>query len=203
MIGGGTGPAEGTRATTCTPGEWNIHRMLEAAEGLPLNFGFLGKGQRVAPEPLVEQIVAGAMGLKLHEDWGTTPAAIDTALVGRRRARRAGRDSHRHAERVGIRRGHARRVQGPDDSHLPQRRRRRRPRARHPEGLRPAERAAVEHESDDAVYGEHARRAPRHADGLPSPESAGARKTSRSPNRGSGRRRWRRRTCCTISARSA
>ena len=81
MIGGGTGPADGTRATTCTPGEWNIHRMLEAAEGLPLNFGFLGKGNASRPEPLVEQIVAGAIGLKLHEDWGTTPATIDTALT--------------------------------------------------------------------------------------------------------------------------
>ena len=81
MIGGGTGPADGTRATTCTPGEWNIHRMLEAAEGLPLNFGFLGKGNASRPEPLVEQILAGAIGLKLHEDWGTTPAAIDTALA--------------------------------------------------------------------------------------------------------------------------
>jgi urease subunit alpha len=80
MIGGGTGPADGTRATTCTPGEWHIHRMLEAVEGLPLNFGFLGKGNATRPEALVEQIVAGAIGLKLHEDWGTTPAAIDTAL---------------------------------------------------------------------------------------------------------------------------
>jgi urease subunit alpha len=80
MIGGGTGPADGTRATTCTPGEWHIHRMLEAVEGLPLNFGFLGKGNATRPEALVEQIAAGAIGLKLHEDWGTTPAAIDTAL---------------------------------------------------------------------------------------------------------------------------
>jgi urease subunit alpha len=80
MIGGGTGPADGTRATTCTPGEWHIHRMLEAIEGLPLNFGFLGKGNASRPEALVEQIAAGAIGLKLHEDWGTTPAAIDTAL---------------------------------------------------------------------------------------------------------------------------
>src|SRR4029079_11690402 len=80
MIGGGTGPAEGSRATTCTPGAWNIHRMLESVEDLPLNFGFLGKGNASRPEPLVEQILAGAMGLKLHEDWGTTPAAIDTAL---------------------------------------------------------------------------------------------------------------------------
>jgi urease subunit alpha len=81
MIGGGTGPAEGTRATTCTPGAWNIHRMLEAVEALPLNFGFLGKGNSSTAESLEEQIVAGAIGLKLHEDWGTTPAAIDAALT--------------------------------------------------------------------------------------------------------------------------
>jgi urease subunit alpha len=80
MIGGGTGPADGTRATTCTPGEWNIHRMIEATAGLPMNFGFLGKGNASTAETLVEQIRAGAMGLKLHEDWGTTPASIDTAL---------------------------------------------------------------------------------------------------------------------------
>ena len=80
MLGGGTGPAEGTRATTCTPGVWNIHRMLEAAEGLPVNWGLLGKGNAGRPEPLAEQIAAGASGLKLHEDWGTTPAAIDSCL---------------------------------------------------------------------------------------------------------------------------
>jgi urease subunit alpha len=80
MLGGGTGPADGTKATTCTPGAWHLHRMIEAAEGLPINFGFLGKGNASRPEPLVEQILAGAIGLKLHEDWGTTPATIDTAL---------------------------------------------------------------------------------------------------------------------------
>jgi urease subunit alpha len=80
MIGGGTGPAEGTRATTCTPGEWNIHRMIEATESLPMNFGFLGKGNAADPAALAEQVRAGAMGLKLHEDWGTTPATIDAAL---------------------------------------------------------------------------------------------------------------------------
>jgi urease subunit alpha len=80
MIGGGTGPATGTNATTCTPGEWNIHRMLEAAEAFPMNFGFLGKGNASAKEPLAEQIRAGAIGLKLHEDWGTTAAAIDASL---------------------------------------------------------------------------------------------------------------------------
>ena len=80
LIGGGTGPATGTNATTCTPGPWNIHRMLESAEGLPINLGFLGKGNASLPQPLREQIQAGAIGLKLHEDWGTTPAAIDCAL---------------------------------------------------------------------------------------------------------------------------
>jgi urease subunit alpha len=80
MLGGGTGPATGTNATTCTPGAWNIARMLEAAEGLPVNLGFLGKGNSGKPEGLREQVEAGAMGLKLHEDWGTTPAAIDCCL---------------------------------------------------------------------------------------------------------------------------
>ncbi len=80
MIGGGTGPATGTNATTCTPGAWNIARMLQAAEQWPVNFGFLGKGNTATEEPLIEQIRAGACGLKLHEDWGTTPAAIDTCL---------------------------------------------------------------------------------------------------------------------------
>ncbi|HXF07871.1 MAG TPA: urease subunit alpha [Candidatus Acidoferrales bacterium] len=81
MIGGGTGPATGTNATTCTPGAWHLARMLEAAEALPMNLGFLGKGNASRPEALVEQIEAGAMGLKLHEDWGTTPAAIDCCLT--------------------------------------------------------------------------------------------------------------------------
>lgn len=80
MLGGGTGPATGTNATTCTPGPWNIHRMLQAAEALPMNLGFLGKGNASLPAALDEQIEAGAMGLKLHEDWGTTPAAIDNCL---------------------------------------------------------------------------------------------------------------------------
>jgi urease subunit alpha len=80
LLGGGTGPATGTNATTCTPGPWHLHRMLEAAEGLPVNLGFLGKGNASRPDALVQQVRAGAIGLKLHEDWGTTPAAIDTCL---------------------------------------------------------------------------------------------------------------------------
>ena len=81
MIGGGTGPATGTNATTCTPGAWHMARMLQAADAFPMNLGFLGKGDSAKPEGLIEQVKAGAMGLKLHEDWGTTPAAIDTCLT--------------------------------------------------------------------------------------------------------------------------
>ena len=80
MIGGGTGPADGTNATTCTPGEWNIHKMIEAVEEYPLNFGFLCKGNDSREEALLEQVKSGACGLKLHEDWGTTPATINSAL---------------------------------------------------------------------------------------------------------------------------
>jgi urease subunit alpha len=81
MIGGGTGPATGTAATTCTPGPWHIERMLQAADAFPMNLGFLGKGNASLPHALVEQVEAGAIGLKLHEDWGTTPAAIDCCLA--------------------------------------------------------------------------------------------------------------------------
>jgi urease subunit alpha len=81
MIGGGTGPATGTNATTCTPGAWNIHKMLEAAEEFPMNLGFLGKGNASSEEAIIEQIEAGAIGLKLHEDWGTTASNIDKALT--------------------------------------------------------------------------------------------------------------------------
>src|SRR6478752_1273671 len=80
MLGGGTGPAAGTAATTCTPGPWHLARMLQAAEGLPVNLGFFGKGNASEPKALIEMVEAGACGLKLHEDWGTTPAAIDNCL---------------------------------------------------------------------------------------------------------------------------
>ena len=80
MLGGGTGPAAGSNATTCTPGAWHLGRMLQAADAFPMNLGFWGKGNASRPEPLVEQVRGGACGLKLHEDWGTTPAAIDTCL---------------------------------------------------------------------------------------------------------------------------
>ena len=108
MIGGGTGPATGTFATTCTPGPGNIERMLQAADAFPMNLGFLGKGNASLPDALREQIEAGVIGLKLHEDWGTTPAAIEQ-LPGRgRRNRHAGGDPQRHAQRIGLRREHHR-----------------------------------------------------------------------------------------------
>ena len=81
MIGGGTGPATGSNATTCTPGPWHMARMLQAADAFPMNMGFTGKGNASLPQPLIEQVEAGAIGLKLHEDWGTTPASIDNCLT--------------------------------------------------------------------------------------------------------------------------
>src|SRR5258707_11512551 len=81
MLGGGTGPSAGTSATTCTPGPWHMMRMLQAAEGLPMNLGFFGKGNASEPRALVEMVEAGVCALKLHEDWGTTPAAIDNCLA--------------------------------------------------------------------------------------------------------------------------
>ena len=203
MIGGGTGPATGTNATTCTPGPWNIARMLQAADALPMNLGFLGKGNASRPESLIEQVEAGCLGLKLHEDWGTTPAAIDCCLSVAERVRRAGRDPHRHAQRIGLRRGHDRGVQGPRDPHLPHRGRRRRPRARHHQGVRRAERAAVVDQPDAPLHRQHDRRAPRHADGLPPPRPRRSPRTWRSPSRASGARRSPPRTSCTTSARSA
>src|SRR5271154_1018006 len=81
MLGGGTGPAVGTAASTCTPGPWHLHSMLMAADAFPMNLGFFGKGNVSLPTPLEEQVNAGAVGLKLHEDWGSTPAAIDNCLT--------------------------------------------------------------------------------------------------------------------------
>jgi len=80
MLGGGTGPATGTNATTCTPGIWHLGKMLQSADAFPMNLGFMGKGNASLPGPLDEQVIAGAMGLKLHEDWGTTPQSIDNCL---------------------------------------------------------------------------------------------------------------------------
>ena len=118
MIGGGTGPATGTNATTCSPGAWNIARMLEAAEHWPMNFGFLGKGNAATIPPLAEQIEAGACGLKLHEDWGTTPAAIDACLQAGRPVRCSGCDPHGYDQRSRLCRRHDSGNQGKNNSHL-------------------------------------------------------------------------------------
>ena len=168
MIGGGTGPATGTNATTCTPGPWHIHRMLQAAEAFPMNLGFLGKGNASLRNPLREQVAAGAVGLKLHEDWGTTPAAIDNCLavademdvqvaihtdtlnesgfVETTLAAFKGRTIHTyHTEGAGG--GHA-----PDIIRVCAR----------------AQRAAFVHQPHATLHRQHRRRAPRHADGVPS-----------------------------------
>ena len=167
MLGGGTGPATGTYATTCTPGPWHIQSMIDAAEAFPMNLGFFGKGNASLPQPLIEQVKAGAIGLKLHEDWGTTPAAIDNCLTVADKLDVQVAHSHRHFERIGLRRGDHQGIQGPDHSHLSHRRRRRRPCAGYHQSLWRGQRLAIIDQSDPAVHGQHHRRASRHADGLP------------------------------------
>lgn len=170
LVGGGTGPAEGSKATTVTPGPWHLARMLEAMEQYPLNIGFLGKGNTVSHEAMLSQIRGGALGLKLHEDWGSTPAVIDASLTV---AARTGiqvaihTDTLNEAGFVGdtlaaiAGRGiHAYHTEGS----------RRRARARHHDrGLRAA-RPAQLHQPDPALHRQHRRGTPRHADGLPPPE---------------------------------
>jgi urease subunit alpha len=167
MIGGGTGPATGTNATTCTPGPWNIHRMLQAVDGLPMNIGLLGKGNASLPGALEEQVRAGAMGLKLHEDWGTTPAAIDCCLSV---ADKYDVQVAIHTDTLnesGFVEDTLRRLQGPHHPHLPHGRRGRRPRPRHHQGLRRGQCPAFLHQPDPALHHQHGGRAPGHADGLP------------------------------------
>ena len=163
-------PGAGTNATTCTPGPWNIARMLQAAEALPVNLGFLGKGNASRPEALGEQIGAGACGLKLHEDWGTTPAAIDSCL---RVADEYDVQVAIHTDTLnesGFVEDTHRGDQGPHDPHLPHRGRRRRPRARtSSRSCGVPQRAAVVDQPDAPVHRQHDRRAPGHADGLPPP----------------------------------
>ena len=115
MLGGGTGPATGTFATTCTPGPENIALMLRAADAFPMNLGFMGKGNASRPEALRQQVEAGAIGLKLHEDWGTTPAAIDCCLTVADETDTQVAIHTDTLERERLRRGHHRRLQGPHD----------------------------------------------------------------------------------------
>ena len=169
MIGGGTGPAEGTKATTVTPGAWYLARMFEALDGVPMNVALLGKGNTVGTDAMHEQVRAGASGFKVHEDWGATPAAIDAALrvadetgvqvalhtdtlneagyVDSTLAAIAGRSIHAYQHRGG----------------------RRRARAGHHHRRRAAARPAVVDQPDAPAHGQHRRRAPRHAHGLPPP----------------------------------
>ena len=136
IIGGGTGPAEGTKATTVTPGAWHLARMLEAMDSFPVNIMLLGKGNTMSEEAMWEQLRGGAGGFKLHEDWGTTPAVIDACAAGGRGRRRAGEHPHRHPERGRLRRGDAARHRRPIHPRLPHRGCRRRARPRHHHGRR-------------------------------------------------------------------
>ena len=202
MLGGGTGPSHGTFATTCTPGPWHMGRMIQSFDAFPVNLGISGKGNASRPAALVEMIKAGACALKLHEDWGTTPAAIDNCL--------SVADDYDvqvmlHSDTLnefGLRRRYGEGLQGPHHPRLPHRRRRRRPRAGHHKDCRPEERAAVLDQPDAAVHAQHHRRASRHADGVPPSRSRRSPKISRSPKAASGKRPSRRKTSCTISARS-
>ncbi len=169
LIGGGTGPATGTAATTCTPGPWHLARMLQAAEGLPVNLAFAAKGNASRPAALEEMIRAGAACLKLHEDWGTTPAAIDCALSV---ADRFDVQVMIHTDTLnefGLCRRYDSGIQGPHDPRIPYRRRGRRPCARHHQGGVAGERATEFHQPDAALHSEHARRTSRYADGVPPP----------------------------------
>ena len=176
MLGGGTGPAHGTFATTCTPGPFHLGRMIQAADDFPVNLGFAGKGNASRPAALEEMIKAGACALKLHEDWGTTPAAIDCCL--------SVADDYDiqvmiHTDTLnesGLCRGHHQGFQRPHHPRLPHRRRRRRARARHHQSGRTEKRAAVLDQSDPALYPQHHRRASRYADGVSPPRSVDRRR---------------------------
>ena len=192
MLGGGTGPAAGTSATTCTPGSWHMARMLESAEAFPMNLGFLGKGNCSTPEPLREQIRAGAIGLKLHEDWGSTPQAIDVCLsvadefdvqvaIHTDTLNESGFVEDTIAA-IGGRTIHTYHTEGAGGGHAP-------------DIIRIAAQPnvfALFDQSDAAFYGQHGRRASRYADGLPSSRPAhsrrrGVRRLAHSP--GNHRRR--------------
>ncbi|STS85287.1 urease subunit alpha [Klebsiella pneumoniae] len=157
MVGGGTGPAAGTHATTCTPGPWYISRMLQAADSLPVNIGLLGKGNVSQPDALREQVAAGVIGLKIHEDWGATPAAIDCALTV---ADEMDVQVALHSDTLnesGFCGRHPRSHRRAHHPHLPYRRGRRRPCARHHHRLRPPEHFAVVHQPNAALHPQHHR----------------------------------------------
>ena len=203
LIGGGTGPATGTNATTCASGAWNIHRMLEAAEGLPINLGLPRQGQRVAAGAAARAGGGGRHRAEAARGLG------DHAGRHRRLPRRgrgdghAGRDPHRHAERGGLRGDVHPRLQGTDHPHVSHGRRRGRARARHPARVRRGELPAVVHQSHHALHREHHGRASRHAHGVPSPQRRRFPRTWPSRSRASAPRPSPPRTCCTTWAPSA
>ncbi len=169
FIGGGTGPATGTNATTCTPGPWYLARMLQAADSLPINIGLLGKGNASRPDALREQIAAGAVGLKLHEDWGSTPAAIDCCLgvaeemdiqvaIHTDTLNESGCIEDTLAA-IGDRTIHTFHTEGAGGGHA----------AGHHPRCGAGQRAAIFDQPDPAVHGKHRGRAPGHAHGLPPP----------------------------------
>ncbi len=160
LIGGGTGPAEGTKATTVSPGAFWLRAMLDSLSAWPVNIALLGKGNTVSAEGLWEQLRGGAAGFKLHEDWGTTPAAIDACLTV---AQAAGVQVAIHTDTIneaGVPGIDARRDRRPPDPHLPHGGRRRRARAGHYQGSLARQRAAVVDEPDPPLHGQHPRRAP-------------------------------------------
>jgi hypothetical protein len=202
MLGGGTGPAHGTLATTCTPGPWHIGRMLQAADAFPMNLAFAGKGNASRPAALVEQIEAGACALKLHEDWGTTPGAIDCCLSV---ADDMDVQVMIHTDTLnesGFVENTLAAIGDRTHPRLSHRGRGRRARARHHEGRGVPEHPALLDQPDDALHREHARRASRHAHGLPPPRQVDPRGRGlrRKPH---PRRPSPPRTSCTTWARSA
>ena len=202
IVGGGTGPSEGSKATTVTPGAWHLRH--DAPRARPRCRSTCCCSARATPSArgrrCAEQALAGAAGYKVHEDWGSTPAAIDAALRG---ADEWGLQVALHSDSLneaGFVESTIARHRRPLDPRLPRRGRRRRARPRHPDDRGPAERHPRLDEPDAAAHREHRRRAPRHAHGLPPPEPRGARRTSRSPSPASAPRRSRPRTSCTTWA---
>ncbi len=174
VVGGGTGPAEGTKATTCTPGAWYLARMLEAIDAWPINVALLAKGNTVSAAGARGPAPRRRVGLQAARGLGHDAGGDRRLPHGLRPLRRAGRDPHRHAERGGLRRRHPRRHRRALDPQLPHRGRGRRPRARHHHGRLPPQRAAVVDQPDPPAHRQHDRRAPRHVDGVPPPQPEGA-----------------------------
>ena len=189
--GGGTGPSEGTKATTVTPGAWHLEKMHRSMDALPVNVLLLGKGNTVSMEGLAEQALAGAGGYKVHEDWGSTPGRHRRRPARCRRVGFAGRSAFGLAQRVGLRAVDHRRHRRSIAVGIPRRGGRRRPRPGHPQAGRPADGAARLDQPDAAAHGQHRGRAPGHADGLPSPEPSGAggSRVRRVPDQGHHHRR--------------